>query len=146
LSNSFTIFWSDSLRAVAAIQKRIVEQAKRNVFLRYLYARNDKEKIAAWSSDLIRVLHVFNVRYIASIRPLLTLRFQTELTVNTRVAVSEIHHDVVNTNTIVSELEHNLASTHIMVSDIHRTVVTGQEGGDGNNLLVSDTRTASTTG
>ena len=113
--------------------------------MRYLYARNDREKIAAWSSDLIRVLHVFNVRYTASVWPLLTLRFQTELAVNTRAAVSEIHDDVVNTNTIVSELKHNLANTQIMVSDIHRTVVKGQEGGDSNNLLVNGTPTASTT-
>ena len=128
-----------------AIQTRIVERGKRNVILRYLYARNDREKIAAWSSDLIRVLHVFNVRYTASVWSLLTFRFQTELTVNTRAAVSEIHHDVVNTHTIVSELEHNLASTQVMVSDIHRTVVKGPEGGDGNNPLVSDKGTTSTT-
>ena len=32
-----------------------------------------------------------------------------------------------------------------MVSDIHRTMVKGQEGTDGKNVLVSGTRTVSTT-
>ena len=45
---------------------------------------------------------------------------------------------------IVSELEHNVTSTQAMVSNIHRAVVEGREGGDGRNLLVSDTWTVST--
>ena len=125
---------------MAAIQRRIAKQSKRNAILRHLHAKNDKEKITAWRLDLIRILHVFNVRYIASVWLLLTPNFQTELTINTHVTVSEIHHDVVNTHTIVSELEHNVTSTQIMVSDIHRTVVKGQEGGGASNLLVSGTR------
>ena len=130
---------------MAAIQRRIAKQSKRKAIFRHLHAKNDKEKIAAWRSDLIRILHVFNVRYIASVWLLLTLHFQTELTINTHVAVSEIHHDVVNTRTIVSELGHNVTSTQIMVSDIHRTMVKGQEGGDDNDLLVSGTRAEPTT-
>jgi len=131
---------------VAAIQRRIINQGRRHIILRHLHAKNDKEKIAAWRLDLIRILHVFNVRYIASVWLLLTPHFQTELTINTHVTVSEIHHDVVNTHTIVSELEHNVTSTHIMISDIHRTMVKGQEGGNGSNLLVSGTRAEPTTG
>ena len=48
---------------------------------------------------------------------------QTELAINTRVAVSD---------------------THAMVSDIHHTIVKGQEGNDGRSLLASDTRTVFT--
>jgi len=43
------------------------------------------------------------------------------------------------TRAIVSEVERNVANTQIMVSNIHRTVAKSQEGGDGRNLLVSDT-------
>ena len=46
---------------------------------------------------------------------------------------------------IVSELEYNVTSTHTMVSDIHRTMVKGQEGSDGKNLPVSNSRTVPTT-
>ena len=59
--------------------------------------------------------------------------------------VPDIRRGVVKPRSIVSELEHNITSTQIMVSDIHRTVVKGQEGGNSNNLLVSNTRTVSTT-
>ena len=44
------------------MQRRITKQGERNVIFRHLHAKNDKEKIAAWRLDLIRILHVFNVR------------------------------------------------------------------------------------
>ena len=59
-----------------------------------------------------------------------------------------IRRDVVKahaTHAIVSELEHNFTRTQVMVSNIHRAVVEGQEGGDDENLLVSDTWTVPTT-
>ena len=43
------------------IQERIVKLGKRNVISQHLHAKNDKEKIAAWRLDLIRILHIFNV-------------------------------------------------------------------------------------
>ena len=87
------------------------------------------EKIAAWKSDLIRVLHIFNVGPIVCARPSLTRHLQTELAINTHVTVSDTH-------AIVSKLEHNVTT---MVSDIHRAVVKGQEGNDGQTLSVSNT-------
>ena len=54
------------------------------------------------------------------------------------VIVPDIRRDVMKTGAIVSELERNFTSTQTMVSDIHRTMVKGQEGGDGKNLSVSD--------
>jgi len=107
---------------------------------------NDKEKIAGWMLDLKRILQVFNVHSIVSVLLLLTLHPQTELAINTHVAVSETRVTVAETHAIVSSLEYNTTSTHIMVSDIHCTVVKGQEVNDSKNLLVSDTRTVSTTG
>ena len=43
------------------IQKKVVKQGKRNVVLRFILTKSDKEKIAAWKQDLLRVLQVFNV-------------------------------------------------------------------------------------
>jgi hypothetical protein len=120
------------------------KQGKRNVISRHLHARDDKEKIAAWKLDLMRILDIFNVRSIASVWLLLTLHFQTELAINTHVTVTKVHHDVVNTYAITSGLGYNVASAHMTVSDIHRTVGKGQDRGDGKLLLVGDTWTVST--
>ena len=101
------------------IERNVIEQGKRNVVSRHFHAKNDKEQIAGWRSDLVRILQIFNVRSIISTQPLLTLHSQTELAINTHVAVSD---------------------THVLVSDIHRTMMKGQEGSDGVNSLVSETR------
>jgi len=98
---------------VAEIRARIIKQGKRNVVSRHLHAKYDKERIAAWRLDLVRILHVFNVRSIAPVWHLLTLHSQTELVIN----------------------------THVMVSEIHRTVVKGQEKSGGKDTSVSGTRT-----
>ena len=60
---------------------------------------------------------------------------------NAQIVVSDIRRDVRKARTVV---EHNIGSAHAMVSDIHRTV-NGQEGGDGKDLLVSDTRSLAIT-
>jgi len=49
-------------RTVAGIQEKVIEKSGRNLFVRLTHAKNDKEAITAWMSDLTRVLHVFNVR------------------------------------------------------------------------------------
>ena len=87
---------------MAEIQRNIVNQGKRNVFSRHFHAKTDKETIAGWRLDLNRILHVFNVRSIPSVRISLTVRPQTELAINTNVVVT---------------------STHTIVSEIHRTMV-----------------------
>ena len=45
----------------------IMKQRKRNVISRLVRAKNNKEKITGWKSDLIRILQVFNVRCIVSV-------------------------------------------------------------------------------
>ena len=107
------------------IQQRIVKQGERGGISRLLYARNDEEKIAAWRSDLNRILQVFNVRPITSVWSLPTVHFQTELTINTNATVS---------------------NTHSTDSDIHHTIVNGQGGSGGANRSVSDTGALSVTG
>ena len=137
-------------RTVAEIQKRVIKRSRRGTVSRLFHAKNDKEVIAAWKSDLNTILHVFNVRSVASAWPSLTVHSQTELLINTHVAVSDIrqdvasthtivsnvHQSVTNTNTIVSELQHNVTNT---LSDIHRAVVIKQGVTDGQNLSVSIT-------
>ena len=59
-SDSFTDAVHDH-RTVAEIQRRVIKQSRRNVVSRLFHAKNDKETIAAWKSDLNRILHVFNV-------------------------------------------------------------------------------------
>jgi len=39
---------------------------KRNVVLRLLHAKDDKDTIVTWKQDLTRVLHIFNVRSVGS--------------------------------------------------------------------------------
>jgi hypothetical protein len=51
-------------RSVAEMQRNVDKQGKRNAVSRFISAKGDKEKIAAWNQDLVRVLHVFNVRSI----------------------------------------------------------------------------------
>ena len=162
-------YWAPNRRAVAEIQRNIIKRGKRNGISRHFHAKNDKEAITTWRSDLTRILHVFNVRFVASVRPSLTFRIQTELAINTHVVVSDIHCDVVDTQAVVSdirrdvmstqavvsdvhqgvettqviisELQESVTKTHTIVSDIHRTVVRRQEGSEGTNLSVSVART-----
>ena len=116
-------------RTVARIQEKIIEKHGRNLVSRLANAKNDKETIAAWRLDLNRILHIFNVRPAIAGWPLLTAHSQTELAINTRLAVSDVHHGVVN--------------THTMVSAIHRNMLKSQEGTDDQLQLVSDIRTLS---
>ena len=79
--------------------------------------------VAAWQSDLDRILQVFKVRStLPSPLTELTIDFQTELAVHTDVTVTETRHDV--------------AYTREVVSDIHRAVVKVQEGIDARNQTV----------
>ena len=104
-------------RTIEEIRGKIAKKARRNLFYRLAYAKDDKEVIAAWRADLDRLLHVFNVRSIGSVLPSLTSPFQTELAIN----------------------------TNVMVLEIHRTMVMGQEGSGGQHLSVSAALYSSTT-
>ena len=80
-------------RTVAKIQKKNVKRGNRSAVSRLLREKGDKEAIAAWNQELIRVLHVFNVRSVAPAwKPLLNF-FQTELAINTHVLVADIHRN-----------------------------------------------------
>ena len=87
------------------------------------YAKKDEATIAAWRSDLDRILHVFEVHSIVhSLLILLTIHLQTELALHTHAAVSDVRQGVAN--------------THELVSDIHRAVVKSQDMADNINQAV----------
>ncbi|KAF9646922.1 hypothetical protein BDM02DRAFT_3262004, partial [Thelephora ganbajun] len=62
---------------VVEIRRNVDGLGKRNRISRFFHA-NDKDTIAAWRMDLNRILHVFN----------------TELAIDTRVIVSDVHQGV----------------------------------------------------
>jgi len=51
-----------SSRTVDGIQKNIIKRGERNVISRRYHAKDDKEAIAAWNSDLNGIRRVFDVR------------------------------------------------------------------------------------
>jgi RNase P protein component len=55
-----------SFRAVDEIQRNIIKRGKRNVISRRYHAKDDKEAIIIWRSELGGILHVFNVRSVIS--------------------------------------------------------------------------------
>jgi hypothetical protein len=59
-------------RTVAGIQRKVVKQGKRSTVVRFMLAKGSQEKIAGWKQDLVRVLHVFNVRLISPVENSLT--------------------------------------------------------------------------
>ena len=77
------------------IQKGIVEKDKRNLVSRVFRAKNDKDTIAGWKSDLTKILLIFNVGSVSVVCISLTVRYQTELALNTHTVVSDIHHIMV---------------------------------------------------
>ncbi|KAF9785563.1 hypothetical protein BJ322DRAFT_839464 [Thelephora terrestris] len=85
-------------KAMAQIQRSVIELGKRNLFSRVLHATSDKDAVAGWKSELDRILQIF----------------KTELALHTDVEVSDTRQDV--------------ASTRKLVSDIHCAVVKDQEG------------------
>ena len=53
-------------RTISKIQRKVVKEGKRNAATRFVLAKSNKDKIAGWKQELVRVLHVFNVRSILS--------------------------------------------------------------------------------
>jgi hypothetical protein len=53
-------------RALVEMQRKVVKRGKRGTVFRFILAKDDKDKIAGWKQDLVRILQVFNVRSIDS--------------------------------------------------------------------------------
>ena len=112
---------------MADIQRKVIKKGKRNTISRLIHAKNDKEMIAAWKSDLNKILLVFNVRsvVIQVARSLLTVDFQTELALNTHILVSGVDHNVTRILNIVSnpsgsevKVREGTGGEHLSVSTI----------------------------
>ena len=59
-------------RTVTEIERKVVKRGQRGPLSRFILSKGDKDKIAAWNQDLVRVLHIFNVRSIRSVGDLPT--------------------------------------------------------------------------
>ena len=68
------------------------------------HAKDDKEAIAAWKSELNRILHVFDVCYFASTSRLLTVRFKAELGMSARTTASGTRKVPVNEPTVAPDI------------------------------------------
>ena len=91
----------------------MTERGGRNAVSRLFHAKNDREMIASWKSDLNRILHVFNVRSVAFAWSPLTGPFQTELAVNTSVTISDIHRDVSRIREEIGSQVRSVSASHI---------------------------------
>ena len=98
---------------VAEIQEKVIEKGERSLLSRLAHARNDKEVMATWRSDLNRVLHVFNVRSAPYVRQPLTAPLQTQLAVNTHMAVLDIHRSVVTGQGATDGQRHSASATSV---------------------------------
>ena len=126
-------------RTVAQIQRSAIEPDNRNLFSRILNPKKDKDAIAAWRSELDRIVHVFEVRStVQSLLTLLIVHLQTELAIQTHVAVTDIREDVGDIRGGVVVIREDVANTHELVSDMHRTMLKDQEGGDSRNQMVGN--------
>jgi hypothetical protein len=132
-------------RSVVEMQRNVDKQGKRNAFVRFILAKGDKDKIAAWNQDLVRILHVFNVRLIGFcwVSANLGDPFQTELAIdtnmrvaNTQTMVADARIAVKNTETIVTDTQTTVTNTETMVADIHRNMFMGQKGASSQSHLV----------
>lgn len=79
-------------RTVAEIQKEVIKKIRRGTAPRLFHAKNDKEMIAGWKSDLNRTLHIFNVCFLGYVLLPLTTPLQTQLALNTHMMVSDLHN------------------------------------------------------
>jgi len=87
----------------------------------------------------------------------MTARLQIELGIDTRVPDSDAHRDAANNHTIVFAAHHDVADAETIISDvrsditnirttasdIHRTKLKSRRGADGQDQVVSTTRTLS---
>ena len=128
-------------RTLADIRSRVARRSKRNPISRTSHAENDSQAITGWKTGLGKILLVFGVRSVVSVRPALTVCSQNELGSNIYVAVSDVRDDVAKTHTVVAATHSVVVDTHTVVSDIRREIRGSREGADDQHPSVSETRT-----
>ena len=107
-------------RTVAEIQRKVTKQNGRNSASRIFQAKTDKDTIAGWKLDLGRTLQVFNVRSVDFTWSSLIVPPQTELAVNTHVAVSDIRHDVSKIREEIGSQIRPVSTSHVRAVDNNR--------------------------
>jgi len=90
-------------RTVVEIQRKFVEKKGQNLLSRLVRAKHDKETIAAWNLDLIRILQIFNVRSAGSVRLSLTGSSQVELALGAYTVTSDMHQNMLKGHEDTSE-------------------------------------------
>ena len=116
-----------------------MKRRQRSAISRLFHTRNDKHMIATWKSDLKRILQIFNVRSVTSQLAPLKICSQTELAVDTNVAVSGVRHDVSNTHNILSETRNIVSDIHNIVSEICNIVSNAHKIVSNTHNIVSNT-------
>ena len=84
-------------RTVGEIRNKVIKQSGRNAASRLFHAGNDKDIIAAWKSELNRILVVFNVCSFRSCSDLANCPLQTGLALNTHTIITDIHQNLLKT-------------------------------------------------
>ena len=117
-------------RSMVEMQKNMVKRGKRNAFVRFILSKVDKDKIAAWNQELVRLLHVFNVRSINCVRNFanLTALFQAELAIDTNIRVADTQRIIGNTQTIVADTRVTVTNIEKKVGDIHLNMLPQDAG------------------
>ncbi|KAF9650784.1 hypothetical protein BDM02DRAFT_3185107 [Thelephora ganbajun] len=100
LSQSLSEAINQLTATVGEIKKKAIEHSRRNTAPPLPHAKNNKEMIAAWKSELNRILLVFN----------------TELAVNTYVIVTDIRRDVSRIREEIGDRVHS-AQTRLAISN-----------------------------
>jgi len=122
MSTSYTL----DRRTTTEIQGKIVKWGKRNAISQFLHTKNDEKMIATWRLELTRILQVFNVCPVHSVRSLLTFHFQAQPVMNPPATISDVRHDVANAHAIVSDVHHDSSQADNKTPDVRR---------DGSNTL-----------
>jgi len=105
------------------VRRKVVKWGKQNPMSRHFHAKEDKETIATWRSDLDSILHVFNVRSVNSAWLLLTVRLQTELAISARTTAFDIRHDVANAYTVDSDARRDISNSNTIAPDVRYGVL-----------------------
>lgn len=110
------------ISTVVEIQRHIIERGERRAIFRPFHMMSDKRAIATWKSDFDRIIHIFNVRSVASVRPSLSFPFQTEIEIGTHAAVSDVHRGATGTRFVVSNTRHDISNAEAIPLIVRRDV------------------------
>ena len=125
-----------STRVIAEIQRHLIKRGKRNPISRRYHAKDDEESIATWRLEFNRILRVFNVCSVVSVRRLLTFCFQAKPAIVSDT-VSDARQDAPNKqHPTVPDPRSNVTNAH-SAPDVHRNELKSREGTGGQNPTVS---------